>query len=360
MLDFSIDDEFRARIFAMSNEERVQLEANLLTEGCRDSLVVWEEGRLLIDGHNRYAICTAHDIAYSVESVSLPSREAALDWIDRNQLARRNLSPADYKIISGRMYNRRKQQQGGDRKSKAQVELLNAADAIAEELGTSRETIKRNAQRAALHDALLEDGEEEAAEIVKVIPQAEVAKAVRIAKEDPQAAVDAVKRVHVSNNSGDMEWYTPPIYLAAARKVLGSIDIDPASCDIAQGNVEAEKFFTIDDDGLSHEWHGNVWLNPPYSKGMVDKFADKMLQEFHAARVEAAIVLVNNSTDTAWFALLASAASAICFPKGRIKFLDATNQPANSPLQGQAFLYFGDRDAKFVEVFAQFGSVWRA
>ena len=84
------------------------------------------------------------------------------------QQVNRNLTPADYKIISERIYNRRKKAASGraDRDfSGGQVGPAKTADAVAEELGESRETIKRNGQRAELHDALLNVGDEEAAEI---------------------------------------------------------------------------------------------------------------------------------------------------------------------------------------------------
>ncbi len=72
--------------------------------------------------------------------------EAALDWSDRSQIGRRNLSPEDFRIISGRIYNRRKRQHGGDRKSNPQNEVLKTAETIAAELGVSRASIERNAK----------------------------------------------------------------------------------------------------------------------------------------------------------------------------------------------------------------------
>jgi hypothetical protein len=59
------------------------------------------------------------------------------------------------------------------------------------------------------------------------------------------------KAVHVSQNSGCFEWYTPAEYIGAARFVLGEIDLDPASSLIAQQTVKAKTFYTIEGDGLS-------------------------------------------------------------------------------------------------------------
>jgi ParB family chromosome partitioning protein len=167
--------------------------------------------------------------------------------------------------------------------------------------------------------------------------------------------LNIAKGCHVSANSGENEWYTPPEYIEAARDVMGSIDLDPASCETAQANVKAKRFYTIDDDGLANKWTGNVWLNPPYSKESIGQFAAKLVAE--SGRIQQAIVLVNNATDTAWFHELASVASAVCFLRGRVKFLYQTGRPANTPVQGQAVLYVGPNVEHFRSRFSTFGLV---
>ena len=167
--------------------------------------------------------------------------------------------------------------------------------------------------------------------------------------------LNIAKGCHVSANSGENEWYTPPEYIEAARDVMGSIDLDPASCDTAQANVKARRFYTAADDGLSKKWNGNVWLNPPYGKDVIGLFAEKLVAE--SRRFDQAVVLVNNATDTAWFHRLASVASAVCFICGRVKFLDKSGNPANTPVQGQAVLYVGRSVEHFRSRFSQFGLV---
>lgn len=167
--------------------------------------------------------------------------------------------------------------------------------------------------------------------------------------------LNIAKGCHVSANSGENEWYTPPEFIEAARDVMGSIDLDPASCETAQANVQAKRFYTADDDGLSKKWTGNVWLNPPYSKELIGEFAAKVATE--ASRLNQAVVLVNNATDTAWFHQLASVASAICFLRGRVKFLDKSGKPANTPVQGQAVLYVGPHAEAFRSRFSALGFV---
>ena len=90
-----IDPEFRDLLPSLSAEERAELAESLATEGCRDPLIVWNDRDkpILLDGHNRYAICTEKNIRFSIRRLPLPDRAAAALWILRNQLARRNLTP---------------------------------------------------------------------------------------------------------------------------------------------------------------------------------------------------------------------------------------------------------------------------
>lgn len=159
---------------------------------------------------------------------------------------------------------------------------------------------------------------------------------------------------HVSQNSGENEWYTPPEYVEAARAVLGVIELDPASTDAANAVIKAEQIFTIQDNGLDQQWDGRVWMNPPYAQPLVSQFCEKLIVSVRAATVPAAIVLVNNATETHWFRGVADIASAICFPTGRVRFWSPDKASA-APLQGQAFLYIGESVELFAEQFSQFG-----
>jgi len=91
-----IDEEFRKLIPPLSDAEYDQLEANIRAEKrCRDPLVLWSQGGLLLDGHNRVAICETHDIPYDTVEIDLPDRTAAKLWIIDNQSGRRNISDID-------------------------------------------------------------------------------------------------------------------------------------------------------------------------------------------------------------------------------------------------------------------------
>lgn len=161
---------------------------------------------------------------------------------------------------------------------------------------------------------------------------------------------------HRAQGTGENEWYTPPQYIEAARTVLVTIDLDPASSDMAQKTVKASKYFTINDDGLMEQWNGRVWLNPPYAQPAIHNFMQKAVDEFNAGRMTEAIILTHNYTDTTWFHIAARCASAICFTRGRIGFLSPEGTKA-APTQGQAFFYFGTEVAAFRDVFQDFGIV---
>lgn len=85
-----VDEEFKALIKPLEPSERAGLEASIVAEGCRDPIVVWDG--IIVDGHNRYEICTANGVEFKTTPIEFADRREARIWIRNNQLHRRNLS----------------------------------------------------------------------------------------------------------------------------------------------------------------------------------------------------------------------------------------------------------------------------
>lgn len=157
-------------------------------------------------------------------------------------------------------------------------------------------------------------------------------------------------------SSNSNEWYTPSQYLEAAREVLGAFDLDPASSWTANQKVQAEEFFTEDDNALARDWHGRVWMNPPYG-GLAGKFVAKLLEEFDENRVDSAIALLNAyTTDTDWFQPLWG--HTLCYTDHRISY-ESADGPVAGSTHGDVFVYLGDDAKRFAERFEEFGTVVR-
>ena len=186
-----VDPEFKALIPPLSAEERAQLEANLLADGCRDPLTVWARAggeQILVDGHNRYEICSAHGLDFNTVAMSFADREAAMDWMDANQLGRRNITPDQFTLLLGRRYNRAKKAHGGDRKSEEsrdQFEPLKTTEKLATEHGVSPATVKRAGQYA---DAVAKVSQ--VVPLPTAAPRQAVIKAAALIETAPEKAVE--------------------------------------------------------------------------------------------------------------------------------------------------------------------------
>jgi len=146
------------------------------------------------------------------------------------------------------------------------------------------------------------------------------------------------------------EWYTPARYIEAARTLMGSIDLDPASCELANRTVKAAKFFDLASDGLKQQWCGNIFLNPPYG-GRAPDWISKLRCEIACKRVSQAILLVNCHISCSWFHALWL--NPICFVNHRIPFYGNPNNPSAESV----FVYFGKNQNDFLDIFSAFGKV---
>ena len=90
-MTITINDDLRAYIDPLTEDEYASLERSLLAEGCRDALVLW--GDLLVDGHNRYGICQKHGIPFNtIQNQTFKSLDDVHLWMIDNHLGRRSVS----------------------------------------------------------------------------------------------------------------------------------------------------------------------------------------------------------------------------------------------------------------------------
>ena len=318
------------------------------------------EGRALFPSNELFGKWKAETVYCNLQETPIANDEAASMWAAANasQFAEARIAGGARTVRGIHTKWKEIQAQREADEARAKADALKAeAQARAEAEAESR----REAQEAKDEEARIEA--EARAEEQKAAKQEAQAVAKEADKEAAQAEKKAKKTkkdtgaadAHVANNTGNNEWYTPAEFVEAARGVLGAFDLDPASSEIANRTVQAAKIYTEDDDGLKQDWPiGNIWMNPPYAQPLMGQFADKFAAEVR--RGSNGIVLVNNATETAWFQTIAAECSAVCFPKGRIRFLDPDgNQGA--PLQGQAIIYCGPAPEDFAQAFAGFGLV---
>lgn len=379
----TIEPEFKSLIPPLTTEEYAGLEKSLLEEGCRDALVLW--GDILIDGHNRYEICTKYHIPYETVQRDFDSRKSAVEWIILNQFGRRNLPAHERARLALRLKpviaeKAKENKQEAATKMNASignnvsteicenVAPIDTQKEIAKVAGVSHDTIAKverieeEAPKQIIEASRRGDiSVNSAYQVTKLEPeeQCEIARRLEHIEEEPKQTQtpkaivqEVLKRPHVSFNSGNNEWYTPAELIEAARLAMGSIDLDPASNDIAQKVVKARTYYTAETNGLDKTWTGNVWMNPPYASDLIGKFVDKMVSE--RKNYDQAVILVNNATETEWFNRLISIADAVCFPKSRVKFYMPDGK-TGAPLQGQAIIYIGDNSENFFKAFRQIG-----
>jgi DNA modification methylase len=148
-----INDSFRKRIPPLQPEEYALLEKSIISEECKNAIILWN--KTIVDGHNRYDICKKYGIAIKATDKEFTDIEECLDFIDTNQLSRRNLTDDQRKILIGRRYNREKSKQGGDKKSKGKVfTLINTAEKLADENRISERTVKNYGKLATEYEEM--------------------------------------------------------------------------------------------------------------------------------------------------------------------------------------------------------------
>lgn len=171
-----------------------------------------------------------------------------------------------------------------------------------------------------------------------------------------QAIVDTYKEkpaqkpiVHFSSETP--EWYTPGEIIERVIKVFSFIDLDPCSNQHENPNIPARIHFTKEDDGLTKQWFGRVYMNPPYGREISD-WITKLCDQYERGTVIEGIALLPSRTDTEWFRRMAIYPR--CFIWGRLNFSNSDN---SAPFPSMV-VYFGKKVEEFIKAFSDIGDIY--
>lgn len=158
-------------------------------------------------------------------------------------------------------------------------------------------------------------------------------------------------------DNNNNEWYTPLHIVTKVNEVFGGgIELDPCSTEDANKRVKATTYYSKERNCLNLEWHGKVFMNPPYSGNLLVHVLKKAVQQHRKGNVDEMIILTNSGTDTQWNQVLRNGIQA--YTVGRIRFIYPDGTQAGTPSRGQVFTYYGNNVEKFIEVFTKDNFSW--
>lgn len=184
----------------------------------------------------------------------------------------------------------------------------------------------------------------------------------------------------INQTSSEVEYYTDPKILEAAREVLGVIELDPASSARANESVRAKTWFGFDPvgmfvDGIYQKWSGNIWLNHPFGRKekacgefcakkhkhhSIDyhgnkAWVNKLVMECNSLRVSQALCITYACTSEAWFQPLLTYPQ--CFLSPRTNYYTPDGKVKKGVTKGSVVTYIGPDVQRFVKFFRRFGKI---
>jgi len=158
----------------------------------------------------------------------------------------------------------------------------------------------------------------------------------------------------INQDSGNVEWYTPSHIIEAARRAMGSIDLDPASSEIANRTVKAETYFS--NYGLEQSWTtGNLWMNHPFGRAGNKLWIEKLVNSYRLGHFRQSCNITFASTSEAWFQPLLD--YPICFLSPRVNYVGPDGKPVKGVTKGSCVTYLGPSVASFYREFSQLGKI---
>lgn len=282
--NLKVDEQFKQLIPPLTDNEQKQLEENLVNDGCRDPLCVWED--IIIDGHNRYEICTRLGFPFSLQKMYFNNREEVIAWICANQLGRRNISEETRRYLIGKRYEIEKnfgiknpsgRNQYSENEAKTVISNFKAseskgltAERIGNEYNIARATVRKYAHYAKTIDNLAKKDPELIPKVLTGRVKISYDKIAELSKKDSKT-VSNVNSKLIDNNSNfisysdsrkiipqkkekitvkDMPAYDPdseisslaftvPSWISSINRVLSVTDFDKVS-DSAKRKLQDE------------------------------------------------------------------------------------------------------------------------
>lgn len=357
----------------MSTAEYAELREDIRAYGQRDAITLHPDGSVL-DGRHRLRACEELGIPPRVETWDgTPGEEA--EWVRSKNLTRRHLDTSQRSLIAARWRIvdarvRAEARRGARTDLGAEVDGAGkSSEEAGERFGVSARSVD-SAARVLEHGgaelvAAVEGGElpvSAAAELTR-LPAEERARLAGLTGDELHALAKKAKRERgreALTSSESEEWYTPAAVVEIARRVLGEIDLDPASSAEANATVRASRYYTEADDGLAQPWKGRVWCNPPYGKtdegeSNQGRWSERLVREYAAGAVTAAVLLVNATPDRTWFRPFWE--HAIAFLCSRVRFARPGTGEAKQPTHANVLVYFGEDVAGFIRAVGDAGRV---
>ncbi len=306
----------------LSVEDCEGLQASIAVSGVVVPIVVWPKGRItfIIDGSYRKKI--ADQLGYECP-----------------ELVRSDLTEEEARIMA-RALNLARRQLDREQKRKLIVDQLRetpdrSARWIAKMLGVSNRTV------SSIRDELCSGVQ--FAHLGKIVGQD--------GKCYPSCSLSTTLGTPLNH-----ERYTPPELTNMVRRVLGEIDLDPASSRQANKVVNAKSFFTKQTNGLKKRWHGRVFLNPPFDDWPT--WVAKLDCELAAGRVKQAIVI--GPANISAFRLLLARGGLLAVPDERPKYYNPHDDRLIDPPFGSLICYVGSNSKRFLTVFGAGGMILQA
>lgn len=366
----------------LDEAELSQLAASIKRDGQLEPCVVW--GSVLVDGRNRWRACELAGVVPAVREMAFPDDLACGRWIVAQNIHRRHLTDGQRAMLAARalpLYEapakERQKEHGGTAPGVSKTLVANLPEVMPAETTRARteaaEAFGVSPRSVQSAKAVVTRGTPElvqavesgavavsAAEQLTKLPVEEQREVVAAGASAVREVAAEIRKTPANFTSLSDLWFTPSQVIEAAREVLGGFDLDPASCEEANKTVGAATFYTQADDGLSHDWHGRVWCNPPYGRDEAHesnqgKWSAYMAEQYEAGNFEAGCMLITFVPDRSWFERLWD--FPMCAFRDRLKFRVPGGNVPNSPTSANVVVYFGPDVETFARVFSRFGRV---